>query len=113
MKLIMMVNNTMLVKIMMKLTEVMMVTLFVQLSLHMAENSLPCTFLQFYLLLSHSQQGFWVPERGPTGPQKGDLPDESINIRLSVDPFRPMHVVYFPKAIICIFKPNQKLDGGG
>ena len=71
------------------------------------------TFLQFHLLLSHSQRGFWVPERGPTGPQKGDLPVESINVRLSVDPFRPMHVVYFPKAIICIFKPNQKLDGGG
>ena len=28
------------------------------------------TFLQFYLLVSHSQRGFWVPERGPTGPQK-------------------------------------------
>ena len=23
------------------------------------------TFLQFYLLVSHSQRGFWVPERGP------------------------------------------------
>ena len=38
------------------------------------------------------------------------LPDESINIGLSVDPFRPMHVIHFPKAIICIYKPNQKLD---
>ena len=58
-------------------------------------------------------EDFGLVERGPAGPQKGDLPDESINIGLSVDPFRPMHVIHFPKAIICIYKPNQKLDGGG
>ena len=58
-------------------------------------------------------EDFGLIERGPAGPQKGDLPDESINIGLSVDPFRPMHVIHFPKAIICIYKPNQKLDGGG
>ena len=26
---------------------------------------MPGTFLQFNLLVSHSQRGFWVPERGP------------------------------------------------
>ena len=26
---------------------------------------IPGTFLQFNLLVSHSQRGFWVPERGP------------------------------------------------
>ena len=26
---------------------------------------LPGTFLQLYLLSSHIQRGFWVPERGP------------------------------------------------
>ena len=51
------------------------------------------------------------PGKGTYWPSESDLLNETINIRLYVDPFRPMHVVYFPKAIICIFKPNQKLDG--
>ena len=36
-----------------------------------------------------------------------------VHIRFSVDPFRHMYVIHFPKAIICIYKSNQKLDGGG
>ena len=58
-------------------------------------------------------EDFGPAERGPAGPQNQNLRDKSIYIRLSVDPFRPMHVIHFPKAIICIYKCNQKLDGGG
>ena len=58
-------------------------------------------------------EDFGLVERGPAGPQNQKLPDESINIGLPVDPFRPMHVIHFPKAIICTYKPSQKLDGGG
>ena len=77
-----------------------------------ALSLLPFTLAPFFNCLAQNED-FGPVERGPTGPQKRYLPDESINIRLSVDPFRPMHVVYFPKAIICIYKSNQKLDGGG
>ena len=58
-------------------------------------------------------EDFGPAERGPAGPQNQNLRDKSIYIRLSVDPFRHMHVIHFPKAIICIYKSNQKLDGGG
>ena len=61
------------------------------------------------------------PKTRILGPQKGDLlaprnqnlRDKSSYIRLSVDPFKPMHIIHFPKVIIYIYKPNQKLDGGG
>ena len=71
------------------------------------------TFLAPFFNCPAQNEDFGLVERGPAGPQNQNLPDESINIGLSVDPFRPMHVIHFPKAIICIYKPNQKLDGGG
>ena len=62
-------------------------------------------------------EDFGLVERGPVGPQKGDLLAPRIRTCLTnpstSDCLLTLFIIHFPKAIICIYKPNQKLDGGG
>ena len=59
-------------------------------------------------------EDFGLVERGPVGPQKGDLLAPRIRTCLTnpstSDCLLTLFIIHFPKAIICIYKPNQKLD---